>query len=217
MPIKPSSDGPQRCDRYEAQLSDGHLIELHAALMDGKRSLADIRKSLPPWKQGRFAGKPVSLATLSFIRDRLVMQARMSEDEETTETLLEQWRKSVPTLSDAQIDELGVKTFSLLALRSGDHKAFVSIRSAHNQAQIEKTKLALKEREAARLDQQLALEKEKWETLTAEKVLDAANDAAIQLIATQTAMGRKAQIALIREKMFGQVESMANLKTEGQP
>ena len=209
------TEAPRRCDTYEAQLSDGQLLELHAALMDGKRSLADIRKAMPPWKRGRFAGKPVSLATLSYIRDRLVMKARLEEDEETTETLLEQWRKEVPTLTDDQIDELGVKTFSLLALRSGDHKAFVSIRSARNQAQIERTKLALKEREAARLDQQLALETEKWQTTTAEKVLDAANDKAIQAIATQTVLGRKAQIALIREKMFGGVESMANLKTEG--
>jgi hypothetical protein len=211
-----SSFGTQRSDRYEAQLSDGQLAELHAALMDGKKSLAEIRKSLPPWKQGRFAGKPISLASLSYIRDRLEMQARMSEDEETTETLIEQWKKEIPSLTDQQIDEMGVKTFSLLALRRGDAKTFVNVRSAHNHSQIERTKLRLKEREAARLDQQLALETEKWQTITAEKVLDAANDVAIQQIATQTALGRKAQIAMIREKMFGQVESMANLKTEGE-
>jgi len=215
MPLALTSPGDSkpRSDSYEAQLSDGQLMQLHGLLMDGKSSLESIKAKMPKWKDGRYAGQPVSIVTLSNIRDRLVMIDRMKEDEATTETLLQQWKKELPELSDEELDKLGAKTFSLLALRSGDAKTFIAIRDAVTTAALEKTKLQLKTREADRLDQQLALEKEKWETLTAEKVLDAANDAAIQAIATQVSLGRKAQIALIREKMFGAIPTIGAVAT----
>ncbi len=193
---------PQRSDRYEAQLSDGELLALHSDLLDAKKSLEAIRDGLPPWRTGSKAGRKPSLATLSNIRDRIAMEETFRENEVTTETLLEELKREVPDITEAQLDEMGHKAFTLLAIRQQDAKGFVRLRSARTKAEIERAKLALREREVERANESLALDKERFKRETCELFLRWAEDQRARDIAAAP-ITNAAKIEQLGQLMFG--------------
>ena len=154
---------PKRSDSYEAQLSDGQLIELHSNLLAGKEALDVIAETLPPWRSGRYMGQQPSIATLSNIRQRLILEADLQEDEATTETILESLKAEVTSITDEELDRLGARTFSLLALRRRDLDGFEKIRSARAKGELESKKLELAKQDADRKERELALQLAKFE------------------------------------------------------
>lgn len=195
---------PRRSDSYEKQLSDGELLSLHASLLSGKESLKAIRAAAPPWRSGPLAGKPPSITTLHNIHERLVMEEGFRADEATTDSIIEELKKDLPTLTDAQLDELGQRTFSLMAIRRQDLKGFVQLRSARTHAEIERAKLKLKERDQVRQEAALGLEREKFETTTAEKFIDFYNDQRAKDI-MDSDKPRAERLAQLRDMMFPDV------------
>jgi hypothetical protein len=123
--------------------------------MTGKESLETIADTLPPWRGGRYAGKPVSIATLSNIRKRLLLEAKMDHAEDVSETVIERLAKQVPTLTQAQLEEAGNKIFSALALDSEDPETFVKISKLQierERLQLDKAKFEEAKRRAAQAD-----------------------------------------------------------------
>jgi hypothetical protein len=179
--------GAQWANSYEAQLSDADLHWLHSALLARTPSDKAIREKLPPWKAGPRAGQKVALSTLSYIRERLMMEESFRVNETTTESLLEQLKTEVPGISEAQLEEVGSKLFTTLAIRQQDAATFVRIRAARTHAELEKAKLALRERELNRQDESLALEKEKFKRETCEMVIKYAEDARAKEIVNSSA------------------------------
>lgn len=192
---------------YEAQLSDERRRWLHAALLARSPSDKEIREQLPPWTSGPRQGQRPSLATLSNIRDRLELEENFVEDEKTTESLLEQLKAAVPSITDDELDAIGQRTFALLALRQRDLKAFVRLRSARTKAEIEKAKLALQEKAEARKDQELALAREKFERESCELILKAARDERVKEIEASAAPHEE-KIRLLREHYFADVDAL---------
>ncbi len=193
---------PQRSDRYEAQLTEGELQALHVDLLDAKKSLEAIRDGLPPWRTGTKTGRKPSLATLSNIRDRIAMEEAFRENEATTETLLEELKREVPDITEAQLDEMGHKAFTLLAIRQQDAKSFVQLRSARTKAEIERSKLALREREVNRADQALALDRKRFQRETCELFVEWSADQRAKDIAAAP-ITNAAKIEQLGQLMFG--------------
>lgn len=201
------SRSSQWSNSYESQLTDEQRRWLHAALLARSPSDKEIRDQLPPWQFGPRQGQKPSLATLSNIRDRLELEENFAEDGRTTESLLEQLKSTVPNLTEAELDEIGQRTFSLLALRQRDMKAFVRLRSARTKAEIEKAKLALQEKAEARKDQELALAREKFERESCELILKAARDERVKEIEASAAPHEE-KIRLLREHYFADVDAL---------
>lgn len=197
----------QWSNSYEAQLSDEQLRWLHTALLARSPSDKEIREKLQPWKEGPRKGQKISLATLSNIRDRLELEENFSEDGRTTESLLEQLKSAVPTITDEELDAIGQRTFALLALRQRDLKSFVRLRSARTKAEIERTKLALLERAEARKDQELTLARDKFERETCELLLKAARDERVKEIEASAAPHEE-KIRLLRAHYFADVDAL---------
>ncbi len=61
----------RQLDRYETQLSEEELAQLHKALLQPGVSLAEIQEQAPAWRKGPQAGRPVGLKTLARIAWRL--------------------------------------------------------------------------------------------------------------------------------------------------
>lgn len=194
--------GPQWSNSYESQLSDGELQWLHSALLARSPSDKQIRDKMPPWRDGPRKGQPISLATLSNIRDRLEMEETFRADEATTESVLEELKRELPTLSDQQIDEIGHRTFSLLTLRNRDLKGFVRLRSARTKAELEKAKLALQEKAEERQREQLHLDQKRFQRETCELFLKWAEDIRAQEIARSPATNSQ-KIDELGQLMFG--------------
>lgn len=150
--------------------------------MSRKPNANSVLKTLPPERQAaivEFAGKPggslaktvawlaedgiqTNSASLSEFLSWYALEQQFQEDASTTESLLEQWRKDLPNLTEEQLDDLGQRTFSLLAIRRQDPKTFVMVRSARTRAEQEKAKIKLREQAEARAVQRLAFDQEKF-------------------------------------------------------
>lgn len=152
-------------------------------------------------------GLKVSVDQLSKFLSWYLLQDQFRQDEETTETLLEQLKREVPDLSDEKLDELGQRTFSLLAIRRQDPETFLSVRSAKFKAELEKQKLALRRQTEARQERALQFEINKHLDLAAEKMLDAATRKKAEEIAT-SGMSQKEQIAAMRKAAFSDVDAL---------
>ncbi len=194
---------PQRADRYEAQLQPDELVALHAALLDGKETLSKIRDGLPPWREGPNAGRPPSLATLSNIRDRLLMEASFQENEATTERLLAELKQEAPQITDDQLEAVGHRAFALLAIRQQDPRSWVALQATRNRAEIERLKLQLREREANRADEALALDRQRFQRETCELFLRWAEDKRAQQIAAGAATNSE-KIEALGQLIFGE-------------
>jgi hypothetical protein len=90
------------------------------------------------------------------------LRQQLRQDEETTDTIIEELKRELPGISDQQIDEFGQKTFSLLSIRRQDLEGFVSVRSAAVKGQLERAKLDLRQKAEERLQEALKFQKEKW-------------------------------------------------------
>lgn len=181
---------PTRADSYEAQLTEVQLGALHAALMSGRVKLETIQAESPKWRTGRFAGRPPSLASLSNIRDRLMLKASLTENAATTETLLEELKQEVPGITDEQLAEYGHRAFSLIALRQQDVKAWVALRRTQKDAG------------------DLKLARQKFEVEVAKKLLDEATRARADEIARGS--GTEAEkIEAMRRVYFADVDALA--------
>lgn len=194
---------PRRPDSYEKQLSDSELQSLHSWLLERKLTLEAIAKKLPPWRTGSRAGQRVGLQTLSNIRERLELEDNFAEDGQTTESLLEQLKAEVPGMTEEQLDEIGTRTFTLLAIRRQDTKAFIKLRSARTQGEIEKAKLQLAERAEQRQGEALALEKNRFQRDTCELFMKWAEDQRAKDIAASGATNSE-KIEKLGELMFGE-------------
>lgn len=192
---------------YEAQLSGEQLRWLHEALLARAPSDKEIREQLPVWKEGPRQGQKVSLATLSNIRDRLEMEEDAAENERTTESLLEELRRSSPTLKEEDLARLGHQIFSVQAIRRRDSKTFLRYQSARFKAEIEKAKLALQEKAEARKDQELGLARDKFQRETCELILKAARDERVKEIEASAAPHEE-KIRLLRAHYFADVEAL---------
>jgi hypothetical protein len=192
---------PPRPDCYEKQLTAEQLKALHGALLARKATLEALREQCVPWRAGRFAGQQPSIVTLMNIRDRLEMELEQAEDSKTVESLLDQLKADVPQVTDEQLDEYGNKTFTLLAIRKRDDEMFRKMRSARSKYELERAKLALRERELDRQDEALALEKTKWQWDAAKACLDMLPE--LRSIAADNATTQDAKIDLVRQRLFG--------------
>lgn len=152
-------------------------------------------------------GVKVSLETLSQFLRWYGLRSQFRQDEETTETLLEQLKQSVPGLTDEQLDELGQRTFSLLAIRRQDPETFVMVRSARTKGQLEKAKLALRQQAEDRQGRKLKLEIDKVELLAAEKMLSGALRAKADEI-NASSLSQADKIAAMRKAAFADVAAL---------
>ncbi len=152
-------------------------------------------------------GIKTSNASLSDFLSWYALNFQFRQDELTTEALVEQLAKEVPGLTEEQLDDLGQRTFSLLAIRRQDLKGFVSVRSARTKAQLEREKLKLQERAENRATEQLKLEREKFELLAAEKMLDKALRAKADEI-NNSNLSNADKIAAMRREAFRSVDEL---------
>lgn len=148
-------------------------------------------------------GFSTSRAALSDFFSWYQLKAQFQEDASTTETLVEQLKKDVPNLSEAQLDDLGQRTFSLLAIRRQDLGGFVKVRSARTRGEIEKAKLQLREQAEARLKESLNLQRQKFQRDTCELFLQWAEDKRAKEIANSP-MSNSEKIERLGALMFGE-------------
>jgi tRNA A37 N6-isopentenylltransferase MiaA len=181
---------PQRADRYEAQLTDAELTALHGALMGGKQTLEKIRAAAPPWRDGAQKGKTPSMATLSNIRDRLVMEETFRANEQTTEAILAQVAEEDPQLPKDRLDEIGQRLFKTLSIRQLDVNAWVQLQKA----------------EKATGDLKLA--RERFEVEVAEKLLDEVTRRRVDEIAENKSLSEVDRINAIRKVYFADVDAL---------
>ncbi|HSM84606.1 MAG TPA: hypothetical protein VLT16_00585 [Candidatus Limnocylindrales bacterium] len=148
-------------------------------------------------------GIVTSLAGLSEFLSWWRLQAQFRADESTTEALLEELKKEASGLTDAQLDELGQRTFSLLAIRREDPDTFLQVRGARFKGEIEKEKINLRRQAEARLGEGLKLQREKFQRETCELFLRWAADAKAKKIANAT-ISNAEKIELLGQLMFGE-------------
>jgi hypothetical protein len=147
-------------------------------------------------------GLSTSKTALSEFRSWYLLQQQFKADESTTDTLLEQLKKEVPDLSDAQIDDLGQRTFSLLALRRQDADTFLAYRTARSKGLIETEKLNLRKVAESRMQEALALEKKRYMRETCSLFIQWLEDRNAKEIATSSATNSD-KIERLGALMFG--------------
>jgi hypothetical protein len=132
-----------------------------------------VLKTLPPDRQAAIAdfaashslaetakwladdGLQTNRSSLSDFLSWHALQEQFRQDEQTTDAILEKLKTEVAGISDEQLDEVGQRTFSLLALRRQDLDGFVNIRSAKITAELERAKLKLREQAGNRQEKKL--------------------------------------------------------------
>ncbi len=148
-------------------------------------------------------GIVTSDAALSYFWDWWHLQEQFRSDEATTEGLLEQLKAEIPLLSEEQLDDLGQRTFSLLAIRRQDLSGFVKMRSARTNAVLEREKLRLKETAEKRMQESLVLEKARFQRETCGLFLKWSEDERARAIAGGAASNSE-KIERLGELMFGE-------------
>ena len=152
-------------------------------------------------------GLSTSPAALSEFLSWYQLRRQFLEDESTTETLIEQLKKELPGLTEEQVDELGQRTFSLLAIRRQDLGGFVKVRSARTKAQFEREKIELRRQAEERHREEFGFEREKWVQESCDKILQAAGDAQTRAIA-EMAVPNEEKIRLLRKHWFADVDEL---------
>jgi hypothetical protein len=152
-------------------------------------------------------GLKTSQASLSDFFSWYPLQQQFRADEVTTESLLEQIKAEVQGLTEEQLDEIGQRTFSLLAIRRQDLDGFVNVRSARTKAQLEKAKLKLRERAEDRMSLKLKMEMDKRLDAACEKLLDAATRAKADEI-NASSMSQAEKIKAMRQEYFKDVDEL---------
>ncbi len=182
--------------------------ERQAAIMEylAAHTQADTIKWL------REDGLQTSAAALSEFYSWYQLRAQLQEDETTAETLLDQLKKEVPELSEEQLDQLGQRTFSLLAIRRQDLGGFVKVRSARARGEIERAKLELREKAEQRLQEKLGLERQRFQRETASLVLKHAEDARVKEISGGSGTNAE-KIERLGQLMFGEDWDTAESKS----
>lgn len=144
---------PQNDDEgYHAQLTPDELSRLITALLasaDGP-DLEEIRKSAPCWRTGPWAGQLPGIGTLAHLRDLYRFQ-EIAAGNAAGVRILAGVLKNI-AISEDQLDAIGHKILTLLALLRFDTKTFLQLRAARDETRFEHRRLALREREAARDD-----------------------------------------------------------------
>ncbi len=135
------------------------------------------------------------------------LRQQKHQDEQTTEELLDWLKAQMPELTEEQLDDLGQRTFSLLAIRNKDLDGFVSVRSARSKAIFEQAKINIRKQAEARLERKAALEREKFELEIAEKILSQALRDAAEKIATSD-MSQADKIKAMRQAAFKDVAAL---------
>ncbi len=168
-----------------------------------KKVRADAKlKVLPPERQAAIAehalghklsetvvwlrgdGLATSSAALSEFLSWYRLREQFAADEGTTAGLIEQLKREVPGLTEEQLEELGQRTFSLLAIRRQDLGGWVRMRAE------------------ARMREGLRLEQEKFRRETCELFLKWAEDGRAREIAASGSSNAE-KIERLGELMFG--------------
>jgi len=110
-------------------------------------------------------------------------------------------------LSEAELDDLGQRTFSLLSIRRQDLDGFVTVRSARSKAELEKAKLKLREAAETRLGQQAKLAREKFEFDAATAALEHAGK--LQRLSRDNKLTEPEKVNATRQLLFGIVPAVA--------
>jgi len=147
-------------------------------------------------------GVETSIRALSEFFAWYPLRRQFLEDETTTEALVDQLKKEVGGLSEEQLDALGQRTFSLLAIRRQDTNAFVKVRSARFKAELETAKLQLREKAEARLSRSLELQRQKFRRETTELYLKWFEDRKAREIASSSVTNSD-KIERLGQLMFG--------------
>jgi hypothetical protein len=132
------------------------------------------------------------------------LKQQFSEDASTVESLVEQLKQEVPGLTEPQLDELGQRTFSLLAIRNQDLGGFVKVRSARFKAEIERSKIQLREAAEKRLREGLQLQQEKFRRETVELFVKWSSDLRSREILDKP-VSNKAKIEELGRYHFGEL------------
>ncbi|MCW5556618.1 MAG: hypothetical protein KIT22_02050 [Verrucomicrobiae bacterium] len=202
MSDAPKKRGPQWTNSYEAQLSDSDLLWLHTALLSRTPSDKAIRAKMPAWKSGPRTGQPVSLATLSNIRDRLEAEEAYHAAELAAESLVKERQEREPGISEAELEEYGQRVFTEITIHRQDLKGFVKLRSARNKAKLDQAKLALQQQAEARQREALALEQDRFRRDTCALFLKWAEDQRAKEIAQGSGTNAE-KIEALGQLMFG--------------
>jgi len=145
-------------------------------------------------------GLETSEAALSDFYSWYPLRQQFHQDEVTTNSLLEQLKQEIPGLTEEQLDQLGQRTFSLLAIRRQDPDSFVMVRSARSKAELEKAKLKLREQAESRLAGQAKLAREKFQFDAAKAALKCA--AELKVI-SKSKLSQADKVNQARLKLFG--------------
>lgn len=137
---------------------------------------------------------------------------QFDQDEETTQGLIEELKAGMPNLTEEQLDELGQRTFSLLAIRRQDLGGFVKVRGARTKALLEAEKLKLRREAEDRHQSEFRFEREKWVQESCNKILSAATNARTREIA-EMAMPNGEKIKLLRKHWFADVDELEQAGT----
>jgi hypothetical protein len=123
------------------------------------------------------------------------------------------WRTFKPG-DEETARKFGEFMFLQKAVRTQDAEVFTAATMARDmrvgmegKARLEAEKLALKERQLAQKDEQLRLQREKFEIETCEKILAAVKDAKIKALA-ESDLPNAAKIAALRQTYFADVDAM---------
>lgn len=184
-----------RPDSVLKTLPDDRQREIIAALET--KTLAQVRADL------RADGLNTSTRALSDFRSWWLLCEQFRQDAQTASTLVEQLKAEVPKLTEAELDDLGQRTFSLLSIRNQDQSAFLKVRSARFKGEIEREKLRLRQEQGKRQEEQLALEKQRFQRETCELFLTwCANEQAKEIAARP--VSNAAKIDQLGQLMFGE-------------
>ena len=120
----------------------------------------------------------------------------------TAQAIQDQIAQEVQGLTDAELDELGQKAFSLLAIREENLDGFVKVRTAVSKAKFEALKLEIRQAAEERLREKAKLEREKFEFNAAEAALKQV--ATLKAISTSK-LSDVEKIKQARLALFGEV------------
>ena len=142
-------------------------------------------KDTKAWLAGD--GVVTSAGALSEFLSWWALRDRLTRNESTVETVLEQLKQTRPDLTEDDLFNAGQAFFSALAIEQMDPKAWKGTQD-----------LRFKQ-------QEVRLEREKYQRDLTEKFLEWFEDRQAREIAENTALSRKEKIEAIGQKMFGEL------------
>jgi len=190
---------PEKKVRSDAKLKglpEERQAQIVAYAESDNHSLSDTVKWLAE------DGIDTSPAAVSGFLSWYHVRAQFRQDEGTAEQLVEQLKREAPGLNDEQLDAIGQRAFSLMAIRRQDLDGFIKVRSARTRGQIEQAKLELRQRSEARLQEGLRLQREKFQRESCGLVIKWADDARVKAIVAATSSNEE-KFEAIGQLMFG--------------